>query len=70
MNYDTDEFADNFSEFIDDMSDEEFELFIEEIDDCSNKYHEGTMLERLILDGNWWDSLMDIYYDNDTTEFS
>lgn len=61
MNYDTDEFADEFSEFVDNMSDEEFESFVKDIDKCTERYNEGTMIERLIRDGNWWDSLMDVY---------
>ena len=62
MNYDTDEFADEFGEFVDGMSDEEFDSFVKDIDECTKKYNEGTMIERLILEGNWWDSLMDVYY--------
>ena len=62
MNYDTEEFADEFNEFIDSMSDDEFESFLDDIDKCTCRYNEGTMLERLIRDGNWWDSLMDVYY--------
>ena len=62
MNYDTDEFTDEFGEFVDNMSDEEFELFLDDIDKCTSRYNEGTMLERLIREGNWWDSLMDVYY--------
>ena len=62
MNYDTDDFADEFGEFVDNMSDEEFDSFVKDIDECIEKYNEGTMIERLISDGNWWDSLMDIYY--------
>ena len=65
MNYDTDEFADEFNEFLNDMSDEEFDSFLEDIDKCTKSYNEGTMLERLIRDGNWWDSLMDVYYKDD-----
>ena len=62
MNYDTDEFADEFGEFIDNMSDDEFDSFVKDVDECTERYNEGTMIERLIRDGNWWDSLMDIYY--------
>ena len=62
MNYDTDEFADEFGEFVDSMSDEEFDSFVKDIEKCTEKYNEGTMIERLIRDGNWWDSLMDVYY--------
>ena len=62
MNYDTDEFADEFGEFVDGMSDEEFDSFVKDIDKCTERYNEGTMIERLIRDGNWWDSLMDVYY--------
>ena len=62
MNYDTDEFAEDFGEFVDGMSDEEFDSFVKDIDKCTERYNEGTMIERLIRDGNWWDSLMDVYY--------
>ena len=65
MNYDTDEFADEFGEFVDGMSDEEFDSFVKDIDKCTERYNEGTMIERLIRDGNWWDSLMDVYYRDD-----
>ena len=65
MNYDTDEFADEFNEFLNGMSDEEFDSFLDDIDKCTKRYNEGTILERLIRDGNWWDSLMDVYYKDD-----
>ena len=62
MNYNTEEFTDDFSEFLDSMSDDEFESFLDDISKCTDRYNEGTMLERLIREGNWWDSLMDVYY--------
>ena len=65
MNYNTDEFADEFGEFVEGMSDEEFDSFVKDIDKCTERYNEGTMIERLIRDGNWWDSLMDVYYRDD-----
>ena len=65
MNYDTDEFTNEFNKFISSMSDEEFESFMKDVDKCTKMYSEGTMIERLIRDGNWWDSLMDVYYKDD-----
>lgn len=58
--YDTDEFSEDIERYLSSLDDEEFDDLLKDISKEISPEQDEKIIKRMIREGNWWDSLMDV----------